>query len=110
MYLHYQHYHKNVYGGYTIAPLKGCKLEDSPEAIIIAIIKVDLGGACGEHSWFRPISDLMGWREAFLERMLMSVVLVRDEVEQSRFAVQPFQLISGLPASQVTPNHCLPTM
>ncbi|KAJ9521560.1 hypothetical protein QJQ45_008851 [Haematococcus lacustris] len=92
-----------VYGGYTIAPLKEFKLEDSPEAIIICIVKVDLGGACGEHSWFRPFVDLMGWREAFLEQMLMSVVLVRDEVEQGRFAVQPFQLITRLPASKASP-------
>ncbi|GFH25686.1 DUF1336 domain-containing protein, partial [Haematococcus lacustris] len=53
-----------VYGGYTIAPLKEFKLEDSPEAIIICIVKV------------------------------------RDEVEQGRFAVQPFQLITRLPASK----------
>jgi hypothetical protein len=39
-------------------------------------MQIDLGGVCGEHSWLRPLSDLMGWREAFLDRILMSVLLV----------------------------------
>ncbi|KAF5830177.1 hypothetical protein DUNSADRAFT_14931 [Dunaliella salina] len=83
-----------VRGGYTIAPLQEYKLNSSPESLITCIMKIDLGGVCGENSWFRPLSDLLGWREAFLDRILMSVLLVRDEVEQGRFAVQPFQLVS----------------
>uniref|UniRef100_A0A6S8KGU1 Protein ENHANCED DISEASE RESISTANCE 2 C-terminal domain-containing protein n=1 Tax=Dunaliella tertiolecta TaxID=3047 RepID=A0A6S8KGU1_DUNTE len=83
-----------VRGGYTIAPLQEYKLNSSPESLITCIMKIDLGGVCGEHSWLRPMSDLLGWREAFLDRILMSVLLVRDEVEQGRFAVQPFQLVS----------------
>lgn len=39
-------------------------------------LQIDLGGCCGESSWLRPMSDLLGWREAFLERILMSVLLV----------------------------------
>lgn len=32
--------------------------------------------------------------DAFVERMLMSLVLVRDQVEQSRFAIKPYALRS----------------
>ncbi len=37
----------------------------------------------------RPLSQAY---EAIVERMLMSVILVKDQVEQSRFAVKPYLL------------------
>lgn len=37
----------------------------------------------------------MGWVDAFIERMLMTVILVKDEVEQMRFAVQPFSMVAS---------------
>ncbi|KXZ52675.1 hypothetical protein GPECTOR_9g721 [Gonium pectorale] len=86
-----------VAGGYTIAGLKG-EGAASQESLITCIVKVDLGGACGPRSWLRPVSSLAGWTDSFLERILMSVTLVRDEVEQRRFAVQPFKLVASAKA------------
>ncbi len=34
--------------------------------------------------------------DAYVERMLMSLVLVRDQVEQSRFAIKPYALRSDV--------------
>lgn len=47
-------------------------------ALIDPQLQVDLGGACGEKSWFRPLADLVGVREAFLDRILMTVILVSN--------------------------------
>ncbi|GLI71097.1 hypothetical protein VaNZ11_016166 [Volvox africanus] len=84
-----------VRGGYTIAPLSENTLDQSQEALVTCIIKVDLGGVCGERSWFRLASDLAGWTDAFLDRMLMAVTLLRDEVEQARFVVQPLSMMAS---------------
>ena len=82
-------YHKPVRGAvrgtYCIAPLQGQDLESSRECLIRCIIKVDLKGSCGDKAWARPLTDLLGWTDAFLDRILMTVILVRDEVEHSRF-------------------------
>ncbi|GLC71676.1 hypothetical protein PLESTF_001148300 [Pleodorina starrii] len=83
-----------VRGGYTMAPLEEFSLDNSPEALVTCIIKVDLGGVCGERSWLRLASDLVGWTDAFLDRMLMAVTLLRDEVEQGRFVVQPLSMMA----------------
>ena len=56
---------------------------------------MDLGGSCGEDSWFKPIADAFGWVDAYVERMLMAVILVKDEVEQRRFLVQPFTMLGS---------------
>jgi hypothetical protein len=58
-------------------------------------LQVDLGGSCGEDSWFKPIADAFGWVDAYVERMLMAVILVKDEVEQRRFLVQPFTMLGS---------------
>ncbi|GIM04429.1 hypothetical protein Vretimale_9010 [Volvox reticuliferus] len=84
-----------VRGGYTIAPLSENTLDQSQEALVTCIIKVDLGGVCGERSWFRLAADLAGWTDAFLDRMLMAVTLLRDEVEQARFVVQPLSMMAS---------------
>ncbi len=43
-------------------------------------VQVDLGGRLGEGSWLRPLADALGWVDAYVERMLMAVILVKDEV------------------------------
>lgn len=43
-------------------------------------VQVDLRGFLGERSWLRPILDALGWVDAYVERMLMAVILVKDEV------------------------------
>ena len=53
---------------------------------------------CADKSWARPLVALAGWTDAFLERILMSVTLLRDEVEQRRFTVQPFKMVSSAKA------------
>ncbi|KAG2483121.1 hypothetical protein HYH03_018011 [Edaphochlamys debaryana] len=84
-----------VRGGYTMAPLEDHGLDTSPEALVTCIMKVDLGGACGERSWLRLVSEAVGWTNAFLDNMLMAVTLLRDEVEQGRFVVQPLNMVAG---------------
>ncbi|KAG2431059.1 hypothetical protein HYH02_013490 [Chlamydomonas schloesseri] len=87
----------SVAGGYTIAGLKG-KGTHSEESLVTCILKIDLGGVCTDKSWARPLVALAGWTDAFLERILMSVTLLRDEVEQRRFTVQPFKMVSSAKA------------
>lgn len=43
-------------------------------------MQVDLGGYLGERSWLRPLAAALGWVDAYVERMLMAVILVKDEV------------------------------
>ncbi|GIM10649.1 hypothetical protein Vretimale_14246 [Volvox reticuliferus] len=86
-----------VAGGYTIAGLKG-EGSSSPESLITCIVKVDLGGVCSSSSWARRFASTVGWVDSFLDRILMSVHLLRDEVEQRRFMVQPFKLVSSVKA------------
>jgi hypothetical protein len=47
------------------------------------------------HFLFPFINYFYGAYDAFLERMLMAVILVKDAVEQSRFAVQPASMRYG---------------
>ncbi|GLC50722.1 hypothetical protein PLESTB_000412200 [Pleodorina starrii] len=86
-----------VAGGYTIAGLRG-EGPTSTESLITCILKVDLGGVCGSSSWVRPFASTAGWVDSFLDRILMSVHLLRDEVEQRRFSIQPFKLVSSAKA------------
>jgi hypothetical protein len=48
--------------------------------VAVSIGQVDLGGHLGERSWLRPLLDALGWVDAYIERMLMAVILVKDEV------------------------------
>ncbi len=60
--------------------------------------QVDLGGVCSSGSWAHPVASAAGWVDNFLDRILMSVHLLRDEVEQRRFIVQPFKLVESAKA------------
>ncbi|KAI8473368.1 MAG: hypothetical protein J3K34DRAFT_375550, partial [Monoraphidium minutum] len=87
-----------VRGGYTISPKEGPQDgQGPPECLVTCILKVDLGGAMGDGSWLRPLADAIGWVDAYVERMLMAVILVKDEIEQRRFLVQPFAMLSSDP-------------
>lgn len=83
-----------VNGGFTIAPLDGYDLDSSPESLVTIVLRVDPGGCCSDSSMFGSWSGAFGMTEAFVERMLMSVILIKDEVEHSKFKVQPFTVIS----------------
>lgn len=86
-----------VAGGYTVAGLRG-EGASSPESLVTCIVKLDLGGVCGPGSWVRPLASAAGWVDSFLDRILMSVHLLRDEVEQRRFSMQPFKLVASAKA------------
>ncbi len=86
-----------VAGGYTIAGLKG-RGADSEESLVTAIVQLDLGGVCGPRSWGRPLAAAAGWTDSFLDRVLMSVQLLRDEVEQRRFVRPPHAVVASAKA------------
>ncbi len=50
--------------------------------------QVDLKGVCGDSS-SASLGGLLGWTDAFLDRILCNVNLVRDEVEHSCFVDRP---------------------
>lgn len=68
--------------------------------------QVDLGGCLSERSWMRGPSQQAGLVDAFLDRILMSIILVRDEVEHKRFAVQPFSLLASNKVRKLKFNLC----
>lgn len=83
----------SVRGVYTISPLEGCTEGDSPEALVTCILKVDLGSVLSERSIFHRGTQALGLVDAFMERMLMTVILVKDEVEHQRFSSLPLNLL-----------------
>ncbi|KAF6263208.1 hypothetical protein COO60DRAFT_1635423 [Scenedesmus sp. NREL 46B-D3] len=81
-----------VSGGYTISKLQGFRGTDSPESLLTCILQV-----CERHGRLAqpgpPAVPVVDWwsggaYEAFLQRMLLGVTLVRDIVENGRFAVK----------------------
>ncbi|KAL3141693.1 hypothetical protein ABBQ32_004380 [Trebouxia sp. C0010 RCD-2024] len=82
--------------GFTIAPLssKYQAAGISQECLVTMVLKLDLGGWLSEQSrmgWLlRPI--MHGIHSSYLEPMLMSVIALRDKVEQDRFTVKPFSM------------------
>ncbi|WIA14192.1 hypothetical protein OEZ85_002731 [Tetradesmus obliquus] len=93
-----------VDGGYTISPREDANGGYSPECLVTCILKVELGGWLGERSWLRPFADALGWVDAYVERMLMAVILVKDEVEQRKFMVQPFSMLTGASRTAAAPE------
>lgn len=65
-----------------------------PPLLHLVATQVDLGGACGERSASRPLADALGWRDAFLDHILLAPLLLRDAVEQARFTVKPDVLLA----------------
>jgi hypothetical protein len=70
--------------------------QPSPECLVTLVIKMDLRGWLGERSPMAWALSPFGWTYAivnsFLEPMLMSVISLRDKVEQDRFVVKPFSM------------------
>ncbi|GMH36538.1 hypothetical protein BSKO_04406 [Bryopsis sp. KO-2023] len=89
--------------GFTIAPLQEKYCPDptkSPESLVTMVLKIDLGGICSSNSWLGSASSILGIREAWIESMLMTVVCLKDRVEQSRFVTLPFTIGSSMGGSQ----------
>jgi hypothetical protein len=64
---------------------------------VLLTVQVELGGWLGERSWLRPFSDALGWVDAYVERMLMAVILVKDEVSQgAETCHRVYQALRGL--------------
>ncbi|DBA89089.1 hypothetical protein WJX77_009682 [Trebouxia sp. C0004] len=82
--------------GFTIAPLstKYQAAGGSQECLVTMVLKLDLGGWLSEQGrmgWLlRPF--MHGIHSSYLEPMLMSVIALRDKVEQDRFTVKPFSM------------------
>lgn len=88
--------------GFTIAPLQEKYCPDpskSPESLVTMVLKIDLKGICASNSWLGSATSIFGIREAWIESMLMTVVCLKDRVEQSRFVTLPFT-IGGTGGSQ----------
>ena len=68
----------------TVTPREARRLRDptasSPHPLAPCHAQVDLGGALGGRSWAKPLCDTMGWTDAFLDRILMTVILVGKAV------------------------------
>ncbi len=86
--------------GFTIAPLLprfAPAAGGSPESLVTLVLKADLGGALAERGALArllPPAAAAGVR-ALLEPVVASVVVLRDGVEQSRFAVRPLSMAAG---------------
>lgn len=84
-------------------PLNSHKLdcERSPECLITCVIQVDLGGLLSPSGWNRPVVSFLGFNEAFMKRILMSLMLIKDQVEYRRYSLPPFTL-HAQPATNVS--------
>ncbi|CAD7694644.1 unnamed protein product, partial [Ostreobium quekettii] len=76
--------------GFTISPLRDEFLSGSgpsPESLVTLVLKIDLGGVCHAASLLKPLVDMFGITQRWVEQLLMTVVVLRDSVEQSKFTV-----------------------
>lgn len=92
--------------GYTIAPLhsKYRGASQPAECLVTLVLKVDLGGwLSGSQPRFRSLRAAIG--RSWVEPMLLSVLALRDRVEQERFAVRPFRqdFVAGYGESGLLP-------
>eukprot|EP00884_Botryococcus_braunii_P002944 jgi/Botrbrau1/12650/Bobra.67_1s0016.1 len=85
-----------VAAGFTIAPLQPQYVrEGAPqESLVTMVVKLDLGGWLGDGTLLGTYAGpfVRPMREAFVEPMLMAITSLRDQVEQNRFVVKPFQM------------------
>ncbi len=66
----------------------------SPECLVTLVLNVDPGGWLSPSCWVGRC--LPAWlRLAWAEPFVLSVIALRDKVEQARFAVQPISLVEG---------------
>eukprot|EP00891_Asterochloris_glomerata_P005200 jgi/Astpho2/5200/Aster-04779 len=95
-----------VAAGWTVSPLLPKFTDEgrSAESLVTLVFKVDLQGWLSLRSggiWGRLLASLRGTplgqsvRNRYLGPLLMSLVTLRDQVEQERFVVQPFSMLNG---------------
>ncbi|KAI7837930.1 hypothetical protein COHA_008236 [Chlorella ohadii] len=94
--------------GFTVAPLLPRYTGGGPsqECLVTLVMKIDLGGWLSQHSLLRrlgrPLAEPL--MRAWLEPMLLSVVMLRDKVEQSRFVVRPYSMGDAVEEAPETPR------
>ena len=83
--------------GFTISPLLPQYVPSggpSQECLVTLVVKADLAGSLSPTSllsrWASVVADSLRW--AVLSPLLMSVVALRDRVEQRRFVVMPYTM------------------
>ncbi|PRW45250.1 ENHANCED DISEASE RESISTANCE 2 isoform X2 isoform B [Chlorella sorokiniana] len=94
--------------GFTVAPLLPRYTGGGPsqECLVTLVMKIDLGGWLSQRSLLRrlgrPLAEPL--MRAWLEPMLLSVVMLRDKVEQSRFVVRPYSMGDAIEEPPETPR------
>lgn len=91
--------------GYTVAPLlpEYTMNGESHECLVTLVVKVDLGGWLSQQGILGQLVG--GWKRPWLDPMILSVVALRDKVEQRRFMLGASSLGAGVNAP--TPrNSC----
>lgn len=84
--------------GFTIAPLRAEYMVDGgelcAESLVTLIVKADVGGLVSKRSLFSYLAPNITsmLRMSILQPLLLSLVLLRDRLEQSRFVVMPSML------------------
>jgi hypothetical protein len=71
-------------GAFTLSALEGKGGRDSPQTLVTAILRADFGGWLSPSSIFFQIGWALGLQEAFMDRLLMGVMVLREEVEYSK--------------------------
>jgi hypothetical protein len=81
--------------GFTVAPLlpqyQPSSGVESQECLVTLVLKADLGGWLADSSTVGRLLGPLGTHaaRALLERIVTSVVVLRDQVEQDRFVIRP---------------------
>jgi hypothetical protein len=77
--------------------LEGRSGRDSPQTLVTCIVRADFGGWLGSKSYFYGLGQALGLQEALMDRVLMRVMILKEDVEYSRFKTKPFQLLMVTP-------------
>ncbi|KAK9814451.1 hypothetical protein WJX72_006118 [[Myrmecia] bisecta] len=91
---------KTMTAGWTIAPLKPALVrgEESQECLVTYIVKIDLGGWLVSPEALGMLPQFVQDRYnsfatfTFLDPVLLSIMTLREKVEQDRFVVRPWEL------------------
>jgi hypothetical protein len=65
--------------------------------LVTCIVRADFGGWLGSKSYFYGLGQALGLQEALMDRVLMRVMILKEDVEYSRFKTKPFQLLMVTP-------------
>lgn len=91
--------------GFTIAPLLpkyASSAAESQESLVTLVLKADLGGTLsGGSAAGRLLSPFQGVAvKSMLEPVVTSIVVLRDQVEQSRFVIRPLSHVLDMEQEQ----------